>query len=141
MYWNWTGDSQLELERLHKKHGPIVRITPYIIDIDMPEMISTVFNIKGDWLKVGALPTPNFPPHDRRLTPSTDTMVSRQQCPCQWSDRPQPLQPNGPQATCQRKEAHCEVLLTGSYHRTGVAYRPRHQKVLLRSRKEICRCS
>lgn len=58
MYWNWTGDSQLELDRLHKKHGPIVRITPEIIDIDEPSMIQAVFNTKGDWLKVS---TPFFP--------------------------------------------------------------------------------
>lgn len=54
MYWNWTGDAQLELDRLHKKHGPIVRITPGIIDIDEPSLIQTVFNTKGDWLKVGS---------------------------------------------------------------------------------------
>lgn len=52
MYINWTGEAQIYLDRLHKKHGPIVRITPGIIDIDEPSMIQTVFNTKGDWLKV-----------------------------------------------------------------------------------------
>ncbi|KAM9885342.1 hypothetical protein VDGL01_00425 [Verticillium dahliae] len=44
-------NSQLQLERLHNKYGPIVRITPYIIDVDIPEIIQTVFSTKGNWLK------------------------------------------------------------------------------------------
>ena len=52
LYHVWTGKSQLELERLHKKHGAVVRIAPNIIDIDIPDMIQTMFNIKGQWLKV-----------------------------------------------------------------------------------------
>ncbi|KAF4978072.1 hypothetical protein FZEAL_5498 [Fusarium zealandicum] len=47
----WTGDSHLVLDKLHRKYGPIVRITPSIIDVDMPELIKTIFSIKGDWLK------------------------------------------------------------------------------------------
>ncbi|KAF5724352.1 cytochrome P450 monooxygenase [Fusarium mundagurra] len=46
-----TGDSHLVLENLHKKYGPIVRITPSIIDVDIPEIIKIIFSIKGDWLK------------------------------------------------------------------------------------------
>lgn len=46
-----TGDSHLELKRLHDKHGSVVQIAPHIIDVDMPELIHTIFNIKGDWLK------------------------------------------------------------------------------------------
>ncbi|RYP80987.1 hypothetical protein DL770_006032 [Monosporascus sp. CRB-9-2] len=51
LYQASTGKSQLELKRLHDKHGPIVRIAPHIIDIDIPEMIKTIFSTKGDWLK------------------------------------------------------------------------------------------
>ncbi|KAI6784130.1 uncharacterized protein J7T54_004676 [Emericellopsis cladophorae] len=51
LYQVWTGDSHLELKRLHEKHGPIIRIAPHIIDIDMPELIQTIYNTKGDWLK------------------------------------------------------------------------------------------
>lgn len=47
-----TGDSHHELKRLHDRHGPIVCIAPKLIDIDMPELIQTIFNTKGDWPKV-----------------------------------------------------------------------------------------
>ncbi|KAJ3546966.1 hypothetical protein NM208_g1739 [Fusarium decemcellulare] len=51
LYQASTGDSHLVLEELHQKYGPIVRITPSIIDVDIPELIKTMFSIKGDWLK------------------------------------------------------------------------------------------
>ncbi|CAG7559457.1 unnamed protein product [Fusarium equiseti] len=51
MYQVSTGDSHLILEKLHKKYGPIVRITPSIIDVDIPEIIKSIFNTKDDWLK------------------------------------------------------------------------------------------
>lgn len=53
LYQASTGDSHLVLEKLHRQYGPIVRITPSIIDVDIPELIKTIFSIKGDWLKVG----------------------------------------------------------------------------------------
>lgn len=56
MYQAWTGNSHLVLEQLHRQYGPIVRITPSIIDVDMPELIKTIFSIKGDWLKVSDKP-------------------------------------------------------------------------------------
>ena len=52
MYQVSTGDSHLVLEKLHKQYGPIVRITPSIIDVDIPEIIKSIFNTKDDWLKV-----------------------------------------------------------------------------------------
>ncbi|KAI1056935.1 hypothetical protein LB507_002367 [Fusarium sp. FIESC RH6] len=51
MYQVSTGDSHLVLEKLHKQYGPIVRITPSIIDVDIPEIIKSIFNTKDDWLK------------------------------------------------------------------------------------------
>ncbi|RGP77378.1 pisatin demethylase [Fusarium longipes] len=51
MYQVSTGDSHLVLEKLHKKYGPIVRITPHIVDVDIPEIIKTIFNTKDNWLK------------------------------------------------------------------------------------------
>ncbi|KAH7254694.1 cytochrome P450 [Fusarium solani] len=51
LYQAWTGDSHLVLDKLHRQYGPIVRITPSIIDVDIPELIKTMFSIKGDWLK------------------------------------------------------------------------------------------
>ncbi|KAK4443778.1 cytochrome P450 [Podospora aff. communis PSN243] len=45
------GSFHLVIDELHKKYGPIVRIGPNVIDVDYPELIKTVFNIKGDWKK------------------------------------------------------------------------------------------
>jgi len=41
-----------ELDELHKKYGPVVRVAPNVLDIDYPDLIKSVFNIKGDWRKV-----------------------------------------------------------------------------------------
>jgi hypothetical protein len=54
LYQVSTGDSHLVLEKLHKRYGPIVRITPSIIDVDIPEIVKTIFNTKDDWLKVSS---------------------------------------------------------------------------------------
>ncbi|OTB01036.1 hypothetical protein M426DRAFT_75440 [Hypoxylon sp. CI-4A] len=51
LYHAWTGKIHTEIKRLHAKHGPIVRITPHILDVDMPEMIPTIYNRKEDWPK------------------------------------------------------------------------------------------
>ncbi|KAI5458779.1 cytochrome P450 [Mariannaea sp. PMI_226] len=51
LYQASTGDSHLVLQDLHRKYGPIVRITPSIIDVDMPELIKVMFGTKNDWLK------------------------------------------------------------------------------------------
>ncbi|KAM5359488.1 hypothetical protein ACJZ2D_014423 [Fusarium nematophilum] len=43
LYQASTGDSHLVLDNLHRKYGPIVRITPSIIDVDIPDLIKTEF--------------------------------------------------------------------------------------------------
>jgi len=43
-----------ELDELHKKYGPVVRVAPNVLDIDYPDLIKSVFNIKGDWRKTEA---------------------------------------------------------------------------------------
>lgn len=45
------GNYYNDLVQMHKKYGPVVRTAPNVLDIDIPEMIKTVFNIKGDWAK------------------------------------------------------------------------------------------
>ena len=40
------------MRELHKKYGPIVRIGPNVLDLDLPELTKTIYNIKGDWVKV-----------------------------------------------------------------------------------------
>ncbi|KAK0631073.1 cytochrome P450 [Bombardia bombarda] len=52
MYHVTRGSFHNDLERLHHKYGPVVRIGPNILDVDYdPELIKTVFNTKGDWKK------------------------------------------------------------------------------------------
>lgn len=42
------------VEDLHKQYGPVVQIGPNVLDVDDPNLIKTVFNIKGDWKKTEA---------------------------------------------------------------------------------------
>ena len=52
LYHVWRGSSHLVVQDLHKKFGPVVRIGPNLLDLDYPELVKTIYNIKGDWLKV-----------------------------------------------------------------------------------------
>lgn len=52
LYHVWRGNSHLVVEALHKKYGPVVRIGPNVLDLDYPELVKKIYNIKGDWLKV-----------------------------------------------------------------------------------------
>lgn len=43
----------LVYQELHKKYGPIVRVGPNVLDVDLPEIVKPAFNdIKSDWRKV-----------------------------------------------------------------------------------------
>ncbi|KAK3681767.1 cytochrome P450 [Podospora appendiculata] len=48
------GNFHKELQALHAKYGPVVRIGPNVLDIDYPDLNKTVFNTKGDWRKTEA---------------------------------------------------------------------------------------
>ncbi|KAI0855331.1 cytochrome P450 [Xylaria cubensis] len=57
-YTNWwrfgkvrTGRYQLHMLELHDRYGPIVRIGPNLLDIDMPEVIKTVYGSDTSWRK------------------------------------------------------------------------------------------
>ncbi|KAL4883507.1 cytochrome P450 [Aspergillus karnatakaensis] len=39
------------IHALHKKHGPVVRIAPNVLDLDFPELIKTIYDFKADYLK------------------------------------------------------------------------------------------
>jgi hypothetical protein len=52
LYHVWRGNSHLVIEALHQKYGPVVRIGPNLLDLDLPELAKKIYNIKGDWLKV-----------------------------------------------------------------------------------------
>ncbi|KAF7589518.1 hypothetical protein BBP40_004183 [Aspergillus hancockii] len=51
MYYVTQGKSQIVLHELHKKYGPVVRIAPNVVDLDLPELIKTIYNTKGDFRK------------------------------------------------------------------------------------------
>ncbi|KAI1110083.1 cytochrome P450 [Nemania sp. NC0429] len=46
-----TGRYHLNILELHNKYGPIVRIGPNLLDIDMPEVIKTVYASGTNWRK------------------------------------------------------------------------------------------
>ncbi|KAI0552332.1 cytochrome P450 [Xylaria curta] len=57
-YTNWwrfgkvrTGQYHLHMLKLHDRYGPIVRIGPNLLDIDMPEIIKTVYGSDTNWRK------------------------------------------------------------------------------------------
>lgn len=43
---------------MHKAYGKLVRSAPNVVDVGDPAMIPVIYNIKGDFTKVGFL-TPN----------------------------------------------------------------------------------
>ncbi|KAJ5805081.1 hypothetical protein N7474_010968 [Penicillium riverlandense] len=45
------GKYQVVIHELHKKYGPVVRIAPNVLDLDIPELIKTIYNTKADYLK------------------------------------------------------------------------------------------
>ncbi|KAJ5505162.1 hypothetical protein N7463_008036 [Penicillium fimorum] len=45
------GNYHIIIHELHKKYGPVVRIGPNVLDLDIPELIKTIYNIKSDYLK------------------------------------------------------------------------------------------
>lgn len=47
-----TGRYHLYIHELHEKYGPIVRIGPNLLDIDMPEVNKTVYGSDTNWRKV-----------------------------------------------------------------------------------------
>ncbi|KAJ5375837.1 hypothetical protein N7517_007843 [Penicillium concentricum] len=45
------GNYHMVIQELHKKYGTVVRIGPNVLDLDIPELIKTIYNIKSDYLK------------------------------------------------------------------------------------------
>ncbi|KAL3477958.1 cytochrome protein [Aspergillus californicus] len=39
------------IHALHKQYGPVVRIAPNVLDLDIPELIKTLYSVKADYLK------------------------------------------------------------------------------------------
>lgn len=51
MYHVRQGRYQVVIHDLHKKYGPVVRIAPNVVDLDLPELIKTIYSTKGDFRK------------------------------------------------------------------------------------------
>lgn len=40
------------VKKLHEKHGPVVRLGPNMLDLDIPELIRTIYAVDDRWTKV-----------------------------------------------------------------------------------------
>lgn len=47
-----TGNYHIKIKKLHEKYGPVVRIGPNTLDLDLPELIKTLYGTDGKWRKV-----------------------------------------------------------------------------------------
>ncbi|KAM0395346.1 hypothetical protein ACHAQC_005195 [Fusarium culmorum] len=45
------GSYHLKIKELHEKYGPIVRIGPNTLDLDIPDLIKTLYGTDGKWKK------------------------------------------------------------------------------------------
>ncbi|KAI5465273.1 cytochrome P450 [Mariannaea sp. PMI_226] len=46
-----TGDYHVKVKKLHEKYGPVVRIGPNTLDLDIPHLIKTIYGTDGKWCK------------------------------------------------------------------------------------------
>ncbi|KAH8433934.1 cytochrome P450 [Aspergillus melleus] len=51
MFYVRQGQSQRVIQELHKKYGPVVRIAPNVLDLDIPDLIKTIYNTKANYVK------------------------------------------------------------------------------------------
>ncbi|ROV94565.1 hypothetical protein VMCG_08146 [Cytospora schulzeri] len=52
LYHTSRGSLHLVYQKLHERHGHIVRVGPNVVDVDLPELVKPVFGeVKGDWKK------------------------------------------------------------------------------------------
>lgn len=48
----YRGRSELTQRELHKRHGAAVQLGPNLISLSDPKLLRTVYNIRGDFVKV-----------------------------------------------------------------------------------------
>ncbi|KAK7963890.1 cytochrome P450, partial [Apiospora saccharicola] len=51
LYITWRGQSHVVIHELHKRFGPVVRLGPNMLDLDMPDFIKVLYNTKSQWKK------------------------------------------------------------------------------------------
>ena len=55
MLYVYRGNYHKEIHRLHEKYGPVVRISPNVLSLNYPELISTIYDTKENYLKVSVV--------------------------------------------------------------------------------------
>ncbi|ETN45757.1 uncharacterized protein HMPREF1541_09590 [Cyphellophora europaea CBS 101466] len=56
VYDVWNGTAHLTAIKLHRKHGPLVRVAPNHVSVGDPDYIPVFYNIKEDYTKTGFYP-------------------------------------------------------------------------------------
>lgn len=46
-----SGEYAPRMKKLHEKYGPIVRIGPNLLDLDIPELYRVIYGTDGKWVK------------------------------------------------------------------------------------------
>ncbi|KAK0634755.1 cytochrome P450 [Bombardia bombarda] len=46
-----SGDYAPTVKRLHEKYGPVVRLGPNLLDLDLPELSKVIYGTDGKWVK------------------------------------------------------------------------------------------
>lgn len=59
-YDYWSCNQINSHQKLHKEHGPAVRIGPNMVSLSDPELIKLVYSTRGDFVKVGTLIQPEI---------------------------------------------------------------------------------
>ncbi|KAG8165816.1 hypothetical protein KVR01_004368 [Diaporthe batatas] len=44
-------DYRIQIKKLHEKHGPVLRIGPSLLDLDIPELGKVIYSTGGNWRK------------------------------------------------------------------------------------------
>lgn len=51
--WNHYSQTHIETQRkLHSQHGPVVRLGPKTVSVTDPDLIKTIYSVRGTFLKV-----------------------------------------------------------------------------------------
>ncbi|KAF6785190.1 benzoate 4-monooxygenase cytochrome p450 [Colletotrichum sojae] len=90
-----TGSYHIKIKELREKYGPVVRIGPNTLDLDLPGLIKTLYGPDGKWK------TPTTP----------DRVLPQQQHHNQWQDHLSPVQHHRPGRACAHEAAHRQVPL------------------------------
>lgn len=86
-YTNWwrlflvrRGDYHVQIKKLHEKYGPVLRIGPNTLDLDIPELTKVLYSTDGKWRKVrDSLESRELVEISNARVRRTDRILSQQQ--------------------------------------------------------------